>query len=206
MKKELRKYGNLSYVIGYPDNFDLSEPHPVILHIHGAGGRGTDTSVIFGHPIFTHAENYGVEAVIVSPQCFADTWFEIFEQLQDFVRFIAAEAYTDASRVYLTGSSMGGYTSWQLGMTMPESFAAMVPICGGGMYWNAARLKDIPIRAFHGIDDTTVLPDESIKMVKAVNKAGGNATLTLINGVAHNAWDTAYGDKATFDWLLSHKK
>ncbi len=206
MKKELKKYGNLSYVIGYPEGFDMSQPHPVIIHIHGAGGRGTDTGIILGHPIYAHAESHGVEAVIVSPQCFADTWFEIFEQLQEFVKFVIAEEYTDSSRVYLTGSSMGGYTSWQLAMTMPEAFAALVPVCGGGMYWNAARLKNIPIRAYHGIEDTTVLPQESIKMVNAVNKAGGNAQLTLINHVGHNAWDTAYGSKETFDWMLSHKK
>ena len=101
---------------------------------------------------------------------------------------------------------MGGYTAWQLAMTMPECFAALVPICGGGMYWNAGRLKNVPVWAFHGIEDTTVLPEESIKMVNAVNKRGGSARLTLLCGVAHNSWLNAYGSREVFDWMLSQKR
>ena len=37
----------------------------------------------------------------------------------------------DPTRVYLTGLSMGGYGSWNLALTHPEKFAAVVPICGG---------------------------------------------------------------------------
>ena len=179
MKKEILTRKNLTYVVGYPDNFDASVKHPVILHLHGAGGRGTDIEIIRTHPIYGYTENYGLDAVIVSPQCFADTWFEIFEQLQEFTRFIYELDYTDKERFYLTGSSMGGYTTWQLAMTMPEYFAAIVPVCGGGMYWNAGRLKDLPVWAFHGSEDGTVLPEESVKMVNAVNKKGGCAKLTM---------------------------
>ena len=35
-------------------------------------------------------------------------------------------------------------------------------------------------------------------MVNAVNKKGGSAKLTLINGAKHNAWDTAFGTRETF--------
>ena len=206
MKKDILTYKNLTYVVSYPEGFDETKKYPVILHLHGAGGRGTDIELIKTHPIYNHTENYGLDALIFSPQCFADTWFEIFEQLQEFTRFVFDLPYTDRDRFYLTGSSMGGYTTWQLAMTMPEYFAAIVPVCGGGMYWNAGRLKNVPVWAYHGIEDGTVLPEESVKMVNAVNKNGGSAKLTLINGAKHNAWDTAFGTRETFDWLLSHKK
>ena len=64
---------------------------------------------------------------------------------------------------------MGGYGTWQLAISMPEAFAAIVPICGGGMYWDAGRLKKVPVWAFHGDSDPTVFPEESVKMVNAVN-------------------------------------
>ena len=38
----------------------------------------------------------------------------------------------DTNRIYLTGLSMGGYGTWDLGLAYPERFAAIVPICGGG--------------------------------------------------------------------------
>ncbi|MBQ3506514.1 MAG: hypothetical protein IJA89_07075, partial [Clostridia bacterium] len=97
----------------------------------------------------------------------------------------------------------GGYTTWQMAMTHPEWFAAIVPICGGGMYWNAARLKDMGVWAFHGADDKTVLPEESEKMVNRVNVCGGNAKLTVYEGVAHNAWTPAFQTKELWDWLFT---
>ena len=35
----------------------------------------------------------------------------------------------DGQRVYLTGLSMGGFGSWELGMRRPELFAAVAPVC-----------------------------------------------------------------------------
>ena len=67
----------------------------------------------------------------------------------------------DKSRVYVVGASMGGYATWQLAMSRPELFAAIIPICGGGMYWNAGRLIHMGVWVFHGEEDITVLPQES---------------------------------------------
>ena len=47
------------------------------------------------------------------------------------------------------------------------------------MYWNAGTLANIPVWAFHGKLDTCVYPEESEKMVKAVNANGGSARLTI---------------------------
>lgn len=85
-------------------------------------------------------------------------------------------------------------------------FAALVPVCGGGMYWNAARLKNIPIRAFHGALDTTVLPEESVHMVAAVNNSGGKAELTVYPDMAHNSWERAFADDEMWKWMLSQKR
>ena len=37
------------------------------------------------------------------------------------------------------------------------------------MYWNAGRLVNVPVWAFHGEKDSTVFVEESKKMVDAVN-------------------------------------
>jgi hypothetical protein len=74
---------------------------------------------------------------------------------------------------------MGGYGTWHIAMSLPNYFAAIVPICGGGMYWNAARLVNVPAWAFHGEADSAVYCEESKKMVDAVNAKGGNAKLTI---------------------------
>ena len=147
-----------------------------------------------------------IPARIVAPQCCGDTWFELFETLIDFAENMANESGVDKSRIYLTGVSMGAYAAWQLAMTKPDMFAALVPVCGGGMYWNAARLKNIPIRAFHGALDTTVLPEESVHMVAAVNNSGGKAELTVYPDMAHNSWERAFADDEMWKWMLSQKR
>ena len=113
--------------------------------------------------------------------------------------------YVDRERIYLMGSSMGGYGAWQLAMSRPEIFAAVAPICGGGMYWNAGRLKNTPVWAFHGDSDCIVLPEESRKMVDAVNKCGGKAYLTIYENTAHNAWTPTFKDPEVWKWMLSNK-
>ena len=102
------------------------------------------------------------------------------------------------------GASMGGFGSWQLAMSLPELFAAVVPICGGGLKWSASRLVNVPIWAFHGGKDTLVEPEESIKMVDAVNKCGGNAKLTLYPENGHDAWTATWRNYEVFEWLLSN--
>lgn len=39
-------------------------------------------------------------------------------------------------------------------------------------------------------------------MVKCINRNGGDAKLTLYEGVGHNSWVNAYRSPELFDWLL----
>ena len=199
------QFDKINYAIRYPDGFESNKKYPLLLFLHGAGTRGQDVNLIEQHPFFLETEDKDIPAICVAPQCYANTWFEIFEQLLEFVRYWRTHENVDQSRIYLMGASMGGYCAWQLAMTRPEWFTAMVPICGGGMYWNAPRLKALPIWAFHGSEDATVLPRESEKMVSAVNRVGGNAKLTIYEGVAHNAWTPTFQNEKMWDWLFSQK-
>ena len=139
---------------------------------------------------------------MVAPQCCGDTWFELFETLMDFAESMANESGVDKSRIYLTGVSMGAYAAWQLAMTKPDMFAALVPVCGGGMYWNAERLKNMPVWACHGALDDVVYPEESIKMVYRINKSGGNAKITVFEKADHNAWDPTYALDEMWSWMF----
>jgi len=74
------------------------------------------------------------------------------------------------------------------------------------MYWNAARLKHIPARAFHGKLDSTVLVEESEKMVDAICRSGGDAQLTVYPENGHDAWTDTYRNPEVFAWLLSQRR
>lgn len=198
-----KEFCGMKYLITEPE--DMGKKHPVILLLHGAGTRSDNTEKLRGGIYFTHnLSQQDFPFVTVAPLCSENTWFDMMAQLKGLVRHVAALPFVDASRIYAMGASMGGYAVWQLAMSMPESFAAIVPVCGGGMYWNAARLKDLPIWAFHGAKDKTVLVEESVKMVEKVNAAGGNAKLTIYSDNFHDAWTDTYTNPEVYSWLLEH--
>lgn len=206
---EERKYQAVEYLLRYPNGFCAEKKYPIIFFIHGAGGRGGTLEAMKGHPELAHSEK--IEAfpfVSVAPLCpdANATWFDYFENLKDLIRDVISFDFIDPTRVYMMGASMGGYTTWELAMSMPELFAAIVPICGGGMYWNAKRLINVPVWAFHGKLDHTVLVEESEKMVNAVNKKGGSAKLTVYPENAHDAWNDTYSNPEVYRWLLMHQK
>lgn len=204
---KIEKSDHIKYVIRFPDDYKAGDKVPVIIFLHGAGSRGDDIDLLVGNPFHELTNRYlNFPFITVAPQCYLNTWFDMFEQLKKFVCKIAQESFADSQRIYVIGASMGGYAAWQLAMSLPELFAAVVPICGGGMYWNAARLANVPIWAFHGEKDTTVLKEETIKMVNAVNNCGGKAKLTVYPENGHNAWSDTYNNPEVFQWLLSNTK
>lgn len=195
---------SLKYLYYSPE---CEENVPLIIHLHGAGSRGTELSqMAHTGPIGELEKGRNIPARIVSPQCWGNTWFELFETLIDFTETAVNADGVDKSRVYLTGLSMGAYAAWQLAMTRPLLFAALVAVCGGGMYWNAARLKNMPVWAFHGALDSTVLPEESIKMIRQINKNGGHAKITIFKNADHNSWDQAFTMDELWEWLMKQKK
>lgn len=205
---DIRKIGKINYMIRYPETYAKGEKYPTVTFFHGAGGRGDDMGRLAQNPFFTYAVPRAPEAfVTVAPLCPENAvWFDVFEDLLRLTDEVREMDFCDKNAFYAVGASMGGYCTWQMAMSRPDVFAAVMPICGGGMYWNAARMREVPAWAHHGAEDTTVLPEESKKMVEAVLRAGGNARLSVYEGVGHNSWINAYSDPATMAWLLSNRK
>ena len=200
-------FEGMDYFVCYPDHYEAGRKYPVLLMLHGAGTRGItlesyQKSSCFGD-IMRSADH---QLIIVAPHCTADSWFDKFETLIRFANHLSTAPFTEAERFYLLGGSMGAYAAWQLAMSQPQLFAAMIPICGGGMYWNASRLVNVPVWAFHGAKDTTVFPEESKKMVEKLQRKGAEAKLTIYPENAHDAWNDTYRNPEVFAWLLSHKK
>lgn len=199
------QFESIKYIVRYPDGYVEGQKYPVIIMLHGAGTRGDDLDLLIANKYFEITEKHeDFPFVTVAPLCSVNTWFDVFEQLERLVVKISNEDFCDKKKIYLMGNSMGGYGTWQLAMSLPELFAAIVPICGGGMYWNAGRLINVPVWAFHGEQDMTVKVEESIKMVDAVNKKGGNAKLTIYPDRQHDSWTDTYENYEVFKWLLSN--
>jgi len=203
---DIGKTEKMAYLVHYPEGYKKDKKYPVVFLFHGSGSRGTNINTIKANSFFEKTKNTDYEFITVAPQCHENSWIDLWENVKAMVDEILLWDFCDTDRVYAIGPSMGGYAVWQIAMSKPEVFAAIVPICAGGMYWNAERLKNIPIWAFHGTKDEIIDCHDSQRMVTAVNDCGGNARLTLYPDAGHEIWKRVYEDKEVFDWLLSKRK
>ncbi len=195
------------YIAYIPD--EISENPAVIFQLHGAGERGygnenLDKVLIHGLPNIVNDDNLK-DCILVMPQCPSNTfWVAKIESLGKFFDEIFEEYNVDKTRVYLCGLSMGGYGTWYTAMAYPQLFTAIAPCCGGGMAWNAGMLK-MPIWAFHGKDDTVVLPENTLEMARKLESVNPNFKYTIYENTGHNSWSKAFSEEL-LKWFFSIRK
>ena len=198
------------FVVYHPE--DMCENLPIIIQLHGAGERGTGYDQlrmmdIHGFSQMLHSgEEY--QCIFVMPQCSPESfWVAEISNIYAFIQSVTKYFHANEKRIYLTGLSMGGFGTWYTALRYPQMFAAIAPICGGGMVWHAASL-DMPIWAFHGTEDDVVYPSETINMIHKIRTLGVNQNevkMTLLDNVGHDAWIAAC-QKELYDWLLSKSR
>ena len=181
---------------------------PIVFQLHGAGERGegkNDLSLVDVHGFSKLTSQKDYPCIFIMPQCPLNSfWAAHVESLLEFIDNVTSDFNADRNRIYLTGLSMGGFGTWFTAMARPDIFAAIAPVCGGGMSWNAAVLN-MPVWAFHGSDDTVVTPRHSDEMVDALTAVGADVKYTRADGVGHNVWNLAYNDEL-LQWLLSKSR
>lgn len=214
------------------DTLRAAGPLPVVLFLHGSGERGRDgmkqTKAGIGPYLREHASTF--PALVVLPQV---PNHQEWDSLNNRIALAAldatlAEFSADPSRQYLTGMSMGGYGSWNIALSAPDRFAAIVPVCGAVIAPReerqtlfvaavaneadpytalAQRLKNVPVWMFHGAQDDVVLPRDDRRLHAAFKAAGAaDARYTEYPDGNHNAWDATYADTAMWTWLFAQKR
>ena len=217
LKRRVTKTVTTQYLIYLPKDYDAQSKKrwPLMLFLHGAGERGTNIAKVAVHgPPKLVKQGRDFPFIIVSPQCpNGERWDnDVLLALLDE----AGEKYrVDENRVYLTGLSMGGYGAWSLGLTHPERFAAIAPICGGGDPIvllladpkKVAATKSLGVWAFHGAKDPVVPPAESERMVEALKKSGcKEVELTIYPEAQHDSWTETYNNPKLYEWFLAHRR
>ncbi len=218
---------DFSYRLLKPAEVKPGLKYPLVIFLHGAGERGDDNLAQLKYLPAWMAEQGArgkFPCYVLAPQCRNDekwvdiAWSDLKSTPQkpqptvDMLGAIAAIEETlrreavDPQRIYLTGLSMGGYGSWDLAARMPERFAAVIPICGGGDEATAGKIKSLPIWCFHGDADQAVPVERSRTIIAAIRAAGGEPKYSELAGVGHDSWTPAYRDPAVLDWFFAQKK
>ena len=216
---------NSEYLVFSPKAEPAEKKLPLVIYLHGAGGRGDDINKLRGQAggVWDGVKKFHKQpCLLVAPQCLrgkggAHTIWNAGD-LNVLLQHVKATLPVDPERIYLTGNSMGGYGTWMWGASNPEHFAAIAPVSGGTgrggpkdvtpklQEW-AKSLAQIPVYAFAGAKDKVVPAERSQTLVAAIKKAGGEKVkLRVYPDQAHNARSVVYNTGEFYEWLFSHKR
>jgi predicted peptidase len=207
-----------------PSGYDNVKRFPLVLFLHGRGeigsGSQTDLPSILrnGLPKFINA-GFNPDFIMLAPQFKQSASVLDLDQLYTY----AINNYlVDTSKVYVTGLSMGGGSTWgaaSYNETLADKYAALVPICGAWKpepYTMSVIAKlGIPVLATHNTDDPTVSVNDTIGWVDGINARSPKvpAIKTIWPSGGHNAWDRTHDPASKeffggniWTWLLQFSR
>lgn len=212
----------LLYRLFVPQNYDPKKKYPLVLYLHGGGGRGNDNlkQIEGGNgyliDFFTQAETQArYPSLVVAPQSpMQEGWIEYdsitpTRQLRlvfELIGNLRSSYQIDGGRLYVAGQSMGGFGTFAILSQYPRLFAAGVALCGGGDESKAASLAKTPVWAFHGEKDESVNVERSRKIVAAIKDAGGQPRYTEYPGADHLIWSRVVKEPELLPWLFAQRK
>ncbi len=224
--------GELSYRILKPKKIKESEKYPLVLFLHGAGERGDDNQkqLVHGSKLFLDSKNRKeFPCFAVFPQCKKETYWSnaeidrssnpialkfqnggeptlAMDVVMELLSELLENPQVDKDRVYVIGLSMGGMGTLEIISRMPNTFAAAIPICGGGNLEATENYKHVPLWVIHGAKDDVVKPQLSVDIVNTLLNKGAYPKFTLYDYANHNSWDPAFAEPELLKWLFSHSK
>ena len=209
---------------------ERSVSYPLVLFMHGAGTRGDDGAAFTGNIAFKCILSqilHETPAIVLAPQCpvdakWVDTQWEetthvyspvpsrhMEAALELFDREIQALP-VDQSRILVCGNSMGGYATWDILSRRPDTFAAALPVCGGGTPEKVVEAsRTTPIWTVHGGADDVVPVENTRALAEAVRVDPAHKAefrYSELPGVKHDCWTATFSDPEVMDWFFSKRR
>jgi pimeloyl-ACP methyl ester carboxylesterase len=192
------------YVLHVPDDYRGDEPFPLVVILGGGPGRAIPTAQTARASLEPRGE------LAVFPQADGLWWEpEPGAAVAALLEEVLADLNVDTDRVTITGFSNGGTGSLLYASRMPDRFAAVASLMGGGLPFfegdspiDAAAIARIPFLFVHGDKDEIIPSWASERTARAMRRAspGAVAEVHILPGRRH---DVVYGreDGLTFPFL-----
>ena len=203
------------YALYLPPNFDASRSYPLVISLHGAGSNHRlNLRRVFGKSNAegendVEASRYfpeweDVDYVVASPYARGTMGYQgvAEKDVLDMLADVKRRFPIDPNRVYLTGLSMGGGGTLWLGLTRPDRWAAIAPVCPAPPSETialAGNALNVPVHLFQGGADPVVSPESVRAWHATFDSLGTQVEYTEYPGVGHTSWEQAYESGQIFE-------
>ena len=205
------------YGLYLPKNFDENKKYPLVMMLHGAGSNHRlALKRVFGKTneegeTDVEASRYfqpweDVDFIVASPYARGTAGYQgipeedVYAVLDD----VKKRFKIDENKTYLTGLSMGGGGTLWIGLTRPDIWAAIAPVCPAppeGTFDLASNALNFPVHFFHGDADPVVPVAGTRKWVQHLQDIGVEVSYKEFVDVKHDSWVSAYDNEFIFEWL-----
>lgn len=189
---------------------------PLFVLFHGAGALGNDNIKQLFDNIPLYKQIFKEDCNILLPQApyGSNKGDNVTQNYIKSVKKLIDELSIDfdRKRIYIVGTSFGGFCVWHLVYLFPEYFAAAVPVMGSLCFdcnfekYDVARLAKTPLWVAHSSDDTNVRIDSDDYYVAELDKLGADIKYTRWNKYGHSVSGKFYRTENWFEWCLSKKR
>lgn len=210
------------YGLYLPPDYDGTQPYPLVVMLHGAGSNHRlALRRVFGKSnangeTDVEASRYFPEwepedFIVVSPLARGTMGYQGIAEADVLavVADVKRRFSIDENRTYLTGLSMGGGGTLWLGLSYPDMWAAIAPVCPAppeGTAPLAPNALNFPVYIFQGGADPVVRPEMVREWVDRFKAADVDVRYNEYPGVGHDSWVNAYRDQAIFDWFRQFER
>lgn len=105
----------------------------LFLSLHGASVEALGQAQAYG------AKDWGTLVAATNRRPFGFDWEDVGRlDALEVLSLAQSKFLPDPQRIYLTGHSMGGHGTWQVGVHYPDKFAAIAPSAGWISFWTYA--------------------------------------------------------------------
>lgn len=211
----------------YPFRFKKSKGNkfePLVIYFCGAGAVGTDNIKPFFEciPMLGQLNKYNCNILI--PQSNTDVNYNkdydelnfkldrYTKSVKNLVDLLTKDYNIDRDRVYVFGTSFGGFCTWRFVYHYPELCACAVPVMGGfddivknSAYTDFERLANVPIWAAHSSDDECVSIEFDDFAVGRIKALGGNIKYSRWDKYGHSMAQHFYKKEKWCDYMFEQK-
>ena len=204
---------DIRYGIFVPTDYDAAKKYSLIIYLHGYSDL-TSWDLEYYHEPFQSK----YPSIILTPKCptslsdgWGNSWYTpnsyAIVKTYKLIDSIKTTYNIDTSRMYINGTSMGGYGTMNVLASKPGLFAAAYVVCGGGYTATARNVMQTPLWIFHGSDDPTVPVSYARDMYAELLRLGDkNVRYTEYPGVKHDSWNNVALETTLTTWMMSQVK